>query len=430
MKNLNTPILIIMCVMSSFKAPKHQLVNSDRNLKQTIADSITTSKFGVGPTKSVGEMGKLQQFFDYCAEKHITGIVTKGEYKIFKPILIGSNSTIKFEAGARFIRAYKSGSGFGSSTIQQKIKDKPIENVRLINFNLGLENPECIGRQLTLYANNLKVERLTIDGFRGAMAIVVAGNNIVMDGIHIKNSGGEHGEGGIRVEGGNNIKISNSDVESGDDCFQFVPSAAPEDPLFNLDISNGEYKNCIGRSMGARLIVVAKGENNTCSIRNVSFINIKGSGGERQLLFQDQSKRPFRTTLIKMGGNSYKLGAGTLDNRGRAIFKDGDEVEVKSGRKMGNGKISVSGDGYTLAGNLGDINLNFPVILTKTNTGVIDGITLSNFDADCAGDKQPESIYIDHVTSLKSDNIKLRNLKEHSIKTVNYSGSWAKPQLF
>jgi len=246
----------------------------------------------------------------------------------------------------------------------------------------------------------------------------------------LKNSGGEHGEGGIRVEGGNNIKISNSEVESGDDCFQFVPSAAPEDPLFNMDISNGEYKNCVGHSAGARLIIVAKGENNTCSIKDVGFINIKGSGGERQLLFQDQSKREFNTPLTKQGGDTYRVTKSILNARNHPIFNDGDQVEVKYGNRMTSARVSVSGDNCTLTGNLEGIKENQSVILSKANTGVIDGITLSNFDADCANDKKPESIYIDNVTSLKTENVKLRNLKDHSIKTVNYSGNWAKPQLY
>jgi hypothetical protein len=98
------------------------------------------------------------------------------------------------------------------------------------------------------------------------------------------------GDGGWRTSHGGGI-IQDCDMWSGDDVYQAVPAGAVADPLFNKgDIKDLTYKNSIGRSLHARLMVsglqagneYADGDKSagmSSGVHGLTFDNIKGFGG-------------------------------------------------------------------------------------------------------------------------------------------------------
>jgi hypothetical protein len=122
--------------------------------------------------------------------------------------------------------------------------------------------------------------------------VMYAGDRGRMDRVRIRGSAVQTGTGGIRVVGGADFLATSCDVQSGDDCLQFVPIGDPRALLFNMSITRGSYVGCTGVSTVSRFMVAllewTSGEGGmTASVSDCSFSNCRGSGTNRGIVVKN-----------------------------------------------------------------------------------------------------------------------------------------------
>jgi hypothetical protein len=199
-----------------------------------------------------------------------------------------------------------------------------------------------------------------------------------------------------------------------------------------MDIYNGRFENCEGKSTSARIIVVFKEENNTCTIKDVKFINIRGQGGQRQMVIQDQSKFELKAILLKSSPNTYKIESDISTNRKFPWFNNGDSVIIKS-KQFGTqrvfpGKINKVGSEYLISTNPITEDLS-SVFLTKTRSGKIEAVQVRNFHADGINDTRNESIVVENIDKVDISDVIIDNNKGRIIRTKNIRGKFERPLL-
>lgn len=147
-----------------------------------------------------------------------------------------------------------------------------------------------------LYVDDLSLIDTTVDGYGPGRAWQLAGDRVAGRGNRAVNAVRTGGAGGCRFIGGRWFRWSDSYIESGDDCFQFVPGGTVTNPNSwnNLSIEDGQYVNCTGYSYTARILVVGLESSGastglmTASIKNCAFIGCKGLGGGSSVSIQNR----------------------------------------------------------------------------------------------------------------------------------------------
>lgn len=154
--------------------------------------------------------------------------------------------------------------------------------------------------------HRLRLENLDIRDFHGG-ALKLFGDDIAIRGGTFEVAAdGPVGAGdfGIRWLGGRGLRCIGTRVLSGDDTFQFVPSTAWNDPLYDADCIDGLYIGCTGRSIAARLMVAGQGGNQGDQmhgvIRDCGWIGVSGFSGNRGLNIKaNRSSAPMDNIIVR-----------------------------------------------------------------------------------------------------------------------------------
>ena len=146
------------------------------------------------------------------------------------------------------------------------------------------------GNQICLNADDSVVENIFLDEWgTTSRAILWAGDRNIMRNIRAVSAGLG---GGIRIIGGDSNTCSDSYVECGDDCYNFVPGGGTTGLLQNLSITNSNFINCVGKSTFARLFLAALSGSGvlhmTCDILRCGFIGVRGFAANRGMIIYNE----------------------------------------------------------------------------------------------------------------------------------------------
>lgn len=138
---------------------------------------------------------------------------------------------------------------------------------------------------MTLYGDRNRFS-FRIDKWAGGRAMVLAGDDVLTERMHVTGSPAETNNGGIRFVGGKRYRSKHCHVVSGDDAHQGVPVGNPKDPLFDMDIEDAVWEWPTGGSTAARFFALAllnsAGDdtiNMNASIKGVRVEHAFGYGG-------------------------------------------------------------------------------------------------------------------------------------------------------
>ncbi len=350
----------------------------------------------------------LNNFFQYCSVNNYRGFIPKGNYLIVHPLMLVGKLYLTFETGAVLERGWDGcpispddpthtpNCSTLNSLIQQDFT-AALDGITLNNLTI---NDTTVAKQvwpgvvLTLDCNDLTINNFNVLAYSGGQAMCIGGNNVTVTSPKIR-GGTKAGEGGIRFFGGSRFRCENGDVESGDDCYQFVPfSTSNISLLFNQDISDASYTNCVGKSLAAKFLVVADEENNTAKISNVSFNNMSGysySSTVPAVYFVDKSTFPSDVNKFFTSNNGAIM---TVPKTSRNFdkFQFGDNIMISSIINPNyNRMITIAGvfvsattgcTDYSYTSDKGTIpdDLNPNATVTRVDNNNIQNISCSNID--------------------------------------------------
>ena len=227
--------------------------------------------------------------------------LSAGNYICQRPLLFDTGSSIWGAPGARLLKGFNSSGATRSAFLQNRTWPARIRDVSITGVGFEVAAlPGMGGNLLSFACDRLVTSDWSTGYYTGGRWMMIAGDNIRCTGHKVRgNLVGGSGDGGLRFAGGRGFRGANLDIVSGDDVFQFVPAGAAADPLFNIaDTIDCRYDNCVGRSLTARLCVVALQDANNdgsrtlgmrVSVRDCSFNNITGYGGGSAVVVKNAS---------------------------------------------------------------------------------------------------------------------------------------------
>ncbi len=323
-----------------------------------------------------------------------------GTYRLNSQINMVSNLRVICDPNAVFVRYFTTTGSFAMLT-QSSFSTK-IANVYWYSGTLksaDTSNTGWGGNAVGFYGDDITLDTLRIDGYGtkngGGRAVACNGNNIRIFNPYFFNVAPYTGCGGIRVTGGSGFLCVGGYVESGDDVFQFVPAIPGALPTADTSIDNGMYIGCVGYSYGARLIAVVLGNQTqevgvsgfpacTASIRDCSFIGIKGKGVARPAIIQnsDSSGKIQRITIhdCTLGGQSDDA----VSSSGGAVYLTGwqcsggiEEIEIVNCSVTTPDRTAIYVDGFRTNANAALTNgtNKFNVRNVRVNGGRFDAPT-------------------------------------------------------
>jgi len=211
-------------------------------------------------------------------------VASKGDYRVTSPLILPNNLDLKMDVNCRIIRDFSDGgtSNVNQSTFRQQDWAVDSSNIKISGGVVTTADSSKEGKHFALYGDDIHIEDIKITEFYGGQGLLIGGNRNRIHNAVVTTSSLEVGTGGIRMIGGDDFVCSDSHVECGDDCFQFVPER-DGNTRGDISISNSSYVNCTGRSRYARLYVAVMigttSSSMTASITNCVFNNIKGRTG-------------------------------------------------------------------------------------------------------------------------------------------------------
>jgi len=227
----------------------------------------------------------VQAAMDQSVSDGVECLLVPGDYSCDQSLLVDSSLHLRLLPGARLIKNFANGGGTTGSFLRNRDFATKVSGVVLTGPGIiRAATQSQTGNIIGLYGDQMRLQNFAIDQYAGGRAIVSSGDDWRICNLKISGAPVASGTGGIRVMGGARNIVSHCDVMSGDDAYQFVPSAASGDPLFDSSIRDSSFINCTGRSTNARLIIAglidpsaADGaETMSASITGCSFENIRG----------------------------------------------------------------------------------------------------------------------------------------------------------
>jgi hypothetical protein len=261
-------------------------------------DVLNLRDFGAKGNGTTDDTRAVQKLLDTAARRGVVAFVPAGTYRCTTGLLVRSNLQLQLDRRARLVKDWAAPPGMIDAFLRNADFAVKANRVRITGTGtIGARDHSKTGVVLALYGDDVEVRDITIDTYSGGQAVMFAGDRGRIDGITVRNSAVETGTGGIRVVGGTDFLGSNCHVESGDDCFQFVPIGNPEaEPtLYNQTISNGSFVDCIGASSVSRFMVAllefTGGEPGTtsmdASVVDCSFTRCHGSAVNRGIVVKN-----------------------------------------------------------------------------------------------------------------------------------------------
>lgn len=211
----------------------------------------------------------------------------------------GDDRRLHLAAGSVLLKAGAIRNRWGSGFITHGhgVRNSKVNNFRLTGAGIiGAVDYDASGTMISIWGDDQLYAGITIDTWSDGIAFLIAGDRIRMRNITTVNPQRQTGNGGIRFAGGSDFRAEDCHIVSGDDCLQAVPiQGSFRHPFNDNDIDGAAYVRCTGWSTNARFYAVVLSDktipspNMTASIRNVSFTDCSGYGGQRGLAIRNES---------------------------------------------------------------------------------------------------------------------------------------------
>lgn len=261
-------------------------------------DLLDARDYGAKGNGTTDDTRALQRLLDASARRGTEAFVPAGTYRCTSGLLLRSDVQLRLDRRARLVKDWVAPPGMVDAFLRNENFAVKANRVRITGSgSIGARDHGKTGVVLAVYGDDVEIGDITIDTYSGGQAVMFGGDRGRVHGITVRNSAVETGTGGIRVIGGTDFLGTDCHVESGDDCFQFVPIGNPEaEPsLYNQSISNGRFVDCTGASSVSRFMVAllefTGGEPGTtamdASVVDCSFTNCRGSAVNRGIVVKN-----------------------------------------------------------------------------------------------------------------------------------------------
>jgi hypothetical protein len=265
-------------------------------------DFLDARDFGAKGNGTTDDTRALQRLLDASARRGEVAFVPAGTYRCTSGLLLRSDVQLELDPRARLVKDWAAPPGMIEAFLRNADFAVKANRVRITGAGtIGARDHSRTGVVLALRGDDIEVGDITIDTYAGGQAVMFAGDRGRLHGITVRNSAVETGTGGIRVIGGSDFLGTDCHVESGDDCFQFVPVGNPEaEPtLYNQSITGGSFVGCTGSSSVSRFMVAllefTGGEPGTtdmdASVVDCSFRDCHGSAVNRGIVVKNTHSR-------------------------------------------------------------------------------------------------------------------------------------------
>ncbi|MGY1722109.1 glycosyl hydrolase family 28-related protein [Blastococcus sp. SYSU DS0533] len=252
-------------------------------------DVLDARDYGAEGDGRADDTRALQRLLDASARRGRVAYVPAGTYRCTAGLLLRSDVQLHLARRARLVKDWAAPPGMTDAFLRNADFAVKSDRVRITGSGtIGARDHGMTGVVLALYGDDVTISDITIDTYAGGQAVMFAGDRGRIDGITVRGSAPVFGTGGIRVIGGADFLGTGCHVESGDDCFQFVPIGNPaaEPTLYDQSITGGRFVGCTGTSTASRFLVAVLewtgGETGmTGAIRDCSFTDCHGAGAGR-----------------------------------------------------------------------------------------------------------------------------------------------------
>jgi hypothetical protein len=257
------------------------------------AGTLTARDFGATGNGTTDDTGAVQRLIDASARQAAVGVLPAGTYRCTRSLLLPPGAQLQLASGARLLKDWAAAPGLANAFLRNADFGVRSSGVRITGpGTIGARDHSRTGVVVALYGDDVLLRDLTIDTYAGGQAVLYAGDRGRMDRVRIRNSAAETGTGGIRVLGGADFLATACDVQSGDDCLQFVPIGDPGALLFDMPITRGTFSGCTGTSSVSRFMVVllewTRGDGGlTASVTDCSFTACRGAGTNRGIVVKN-----------------------------------------------------------------------------------------------------------------------------------------------
>jgi Pectate lyase superfamily protein len=262
-------------------------------LRAQAAVTLNARDFGATGNGTADDTAAVQRLIDEAARRGATGLLPAGTYRCTGSLLLPGGAQLQLASGARLLKDWAASPGLANAFLRTKDFAARSDGVRITGpGTIGARDHSRTGVIIALYGNDVRLTDLTIDTYAGGQAVMYAGDRGRMDRVRIRGSAAETGTGGIRVVGGADFLATSCDVQSGDDCLQFVPIGDPRALLFDMSITRGSYVGCTGTSTVSRFMVAllewtSGAGGMRASVTDCSFSNCRGSGTNRGIVVKN-----------------------------------------------------------------------------------------------------------------------------------------------
>lgn len=261
-------------------------------------DVLDLRDFGARGNGVADDTLAVQRLLDASARRGAVAFVPAGTYRCTAGLLLRSGVDLRLDRRAHLLKDWAAPPGMTDAFLRNADFAVKADDVRITGSGrIGARDHSRTGVVLALYGDDVQVADVRIDTYAGGQAVMFAGDRGRIHGITVRNSAPETGTGGIRVIGGADFRGTDCHVESGDDCFQFVPIGNPaaEPTLYNQTIRGGSFVGCTGASSVSRFLVAllefTGGEPGTtdmdASVVDCSFADCHGSAADRGIVVKN-----------------------------------------------------------------------------------------------------------------------------------------------
>ncbi|MGY1743078.1 MULTISPECIES: glycosyl hydrolase family 28-related protein [unclassified Blastococcus] len=257
------------------------------------AGTLYARDFGATGNGTSDDTAAIQRLVDASARQAAVGVLPAGTYRCTRSLLLPPGAQLQLASGARLLKDWAAAPGLANAFLRNADFAVRSSGVRITGpGTIGARDHSRTGVVIALYGDDVLLRDLTIDTYAGGQAVMYAGDRGRMDRVRIRNSRAETGTGGIRVLGGADFLATACDVQSGDDCLQFVPIGDPAALLFDMSITRGTFSGCTGTSTVSRFMVAllewTRGDGGmSASVTDCAFTSCRGAGTDRGIVVKN-----------------------------------------------------------------------------------------------------------------------------------------------
>lgn len=265
-------------------------------------DVLDLRDFGAEGNGRDDDTRAVQRLIDASARRGVVGVVPRGVYRCTSGLSVPPGTQLHLARGSLLLKDWAAPVGLQDAFLRNADLAVPSSGVRITGSGtIGARDHTRTGVVIGLYGHDVLLSDFTIDTYAGGQAIMYSGDRGRIHQVTVRNSAQETGTGGIRVFGGADFLGTGCHVESGDDCYQFVPIGNPqaEPSLYNRSIVRGSFVGCTGASSVSRFLVAllefTGGEPGTtdmdASVSDCSFRDCHGSAANRGIVVKNTHSR-------------------------------------------------------------------------------------------------------------------------------------------